>query len=391
MRSCAKTSCEPHALRIHRRLGQAVYIAMALAVGWRPAVADERTGPEVTIGGYVKVDFIQDFAPVGNPYQWKTNSIPVSPGADEQGGQTTIHARETRVTLTLLQDTNRGKLKAYIEGDFFGDNNAFRVRHAYGEFGSFLGGQTWTTFQDISSRPRSLDYEGPDAEIFVRQAMIRWIHKLSESTTWAVAVEQPGGQFAIPDTLSGQARSTVPDVPAYLRHAGARGHLQLAGLVRQIRFDGDAGSPDQSVVGWGANLSFRLNTGGKNGLMGEAAFGQGIGRYIESLNSEQADAFFDINLQLEALEASAGVLAYEHHWSGSLQSSVAVSGALLEANNSLPAGAVRRTRDARANLIWAVDSMVDVGGEVLWGQRRNQNGAEGDAWRLQFSMIYKLN
>jgi hypothetical protein len=162
----------------------------------QPATAQDKTGPEIKIGGYVKVDFIQDYDAVGNPYQWKTNSIPVAgtPAAG-QGGETTIHAKETRLTLTLLEDTPRGKFMAYVEGDFFGDNTTFRIRHAYGEYGQFLGGQTWTTFMDISARPRSLDYEGPDGEIFVRQAMIRWTKPLSENLKFAVAVEQPGGSL----------------------------------------------------------------------------------------------------------------------------------------------------------------------------------------------------
>lgn len=348
-------------------------------------------GPDIKIGGYVKVDFINDFDPAGNVYQWKTNTIPVagSPGAD-QGGQTTIHARETRLTLTLLEDTPRGSLKAYVEGDFYGDNNTFRIRHAYGEFGEVLGGQTWTTFMDISSRPRSLDYEGPDAEIFVRQAMIRWTHPLSDKMKFAVALEQPGGQFAIPDTLVGSARSELIDLPAYLRYEGERGHVQLAGIARQIRFDGESGTPDVTTTGYGANLSFRLNTRGKDGLMGEVAFGSGIGRYIESFSGENADAVFTSATEMEALQATAGVIAYEHHWNDAFQSSIAYATAMLDENSALPGSAIKQTQDGRFNLIWAAYKKVDIGGEMLWGERENQDGAKGDAWRFQFSMIYKL-
>ena len=60
------------------------------------------TDLSLAIGGYVKVDFIQDFSGIGDAYEFKTNSIPVegSAGAD-QGGRTTIHARETRFNLDL--------------------------------------------------------------------------------------------------------------------------------------------------------------------------------------------------------------------------------------------------------------------------------------------------
>lgn len=355
------------------------------------ASAEEDPRPDIKLGGYVKVDFIQDYDPIGNAYQWKVNSIPVAgTAAASQGGQTTIHARETRLTLTLHEDTPRGMFKAYVEGDFYGDNNAFRIRHAYGEYGGFLGGQTWTTFMDISARPRSLDYEGPDAEIFVRQAMIRWTRPISEQLTFSVAVEQPGGQFVTPDTLSGSARSNVPDIPASLRYHGGRGHVQLAGIARQIRFDGETGSPEVTTTGYGANLSFRLNTSGKDALMGEVAAGKGIGRYIESFSGEHADAVFVSNADMEALQAGSAVIAYEHHWNGSLQSSLAFAMATLDDDSRLSPSAIKETKDARFNVIWAAYRKVDIGGELLWGERENQNGATGEAWRLQFSMIYKL-
>jgi len=352
----------------------------------------EKSGPELKFGGYVKVDFIQDFDPIGNPFQFKTDAIPVEgTAAAEQGGQTTIHAKETRFSLDLRHDMDGEKFRAYIEGDFFADNNTFRVRHAFGEYANFLGGQTWTTFMDISARPRSLDYEGPDAEIFVRQAMIRYTHPFSAQWKLAVAVEQPGGQFAIPAGLQGNARSTLPDFPAFLRYESTRAHVQFAGILRQIRFDGQGGSPDVSTMGFGGNVSFRVNIAGKSGLMGEVSFGQGLGRYIESLNGQNADAVFRNDTTLEALTARAFVIGYEQHWSKTLQSTFAFALADLSKNEGLSASTIKQIHDGRLNLIWSPHAKVEVGGEVLRGWRKNQNDAEGEAWRFQFSMIYKIN
>ena len=379
-------------IRCFRTVRVAAYgVALLIAFAARGVQAEEKTGPDIKIGGYVKVDFIYDVDPIGNAYQFKTDAIPVEgSAAADQGGQTNIHARETRLTLSLREDTPRGKFNAYVEGDFYGDNNTFRIRHAYGEFGQFLGGQTWSTFQDISARPRSLDYEGPDAEIFVRQAMIRWTRPLSDNVTFAVALEQPGSQFVTPDTLSGGPRNEMPDIPAHVRFEGERGHVQLGGIVRQIRFDGESGSADVNTMGYGANLSFLLKTTGKDALMGEAAFGNGIGRYIEALNGQSADAVFTRIDELDALSATAAVIAYERHWNDTLQSSVAFSVASLDENSRLSPSTIKQTTDARANLIWAAWKKVDIGGEVLWGERENQNGATGDALRFQFAMIYKL-
>lgn len=343
------------------------------------------------IGGYVKVDFIQDFDPIGNVYQFKTDSIPVSgPTTDTEGGQTTIHARETRFVFDLQGKTPKGKVRAFFEGDFYGDNNTFRIRHAYGEFGNLLGGQTWTTFMDISARPRSLDYEGPDAEIFVRQAMLRWTQPLSPHWKLALAVEQSGSQFATPSGMTGSARNNTPDFPVALTYTKPRGHFQLAGIVRQIRFDGTGASPDASATGLGLNSTFRVNTVGKSGLMGQFAFGNGLGRYIESMSGQNVDAVFRGN-KLKALPARSAVIGYEQHWNAHWQSNFAAAFAGTSSDASQPATTIRQTRDIRGNLIWSPYKMVELGAEVLYGRRENRDGSDGKALRFQFSMIVHFN
>jgi hypothetical protein len=343
------------------------------------------------IGGYAKVDFIQDFDPIGNAYQFKTDTIPVpAASGNGQGGQTTIHARETRFNFDVQGKTPKGKVRAFFEGDFYGDGNSFRIRHAYGEFGNLLGGQTWTTFMDISARPRSLDYEGPDAEVFVRQAMLRWTQPLSKHWKFAVAVEQSGSQFAVPSSLTGSARNNAPDVPAFLRYEHGRGHFQVASILRQIRFDGVGASPDVSTTGWGVNSTFRVNTVGKSGVMGSFAFGNGLGRYIESMNAQNVDAVFRGN-ELKALPARAAVVGYEQHWNAHWQSNIAYSYASTSSDATQPATTIRMTRDVRGNLIWSPYKMVDIGGELLYGTRENRDGARGTALRLQFSMILYFN
>jgi hypothetical protein len=114
-------------------------------------------------GGYVKVDFIQDFSGIGDAYEFKTNSIPVEgSAAADQGGRTTIHARETRFNLDLRSNgTGRHHFRAFVEGDFFGDNHAFRMRHAYGDparatsrSGRIVSGRPWSR-DEPSARIRS--------------------------------------------------------------------------------------------------------------------------------------------------------------------------------------------------------------------------------------------
>jgi hypothetical protein len=344
---------------------------------------------KLTIGGYAKVSFIQDFDAIGDTDEFKINTIPVdgTPAADLTG-RTTVHARESRVNLEVKSGTG---FRAFVEGDFFGSGNAFRLRHAYGEYKRLLGGQTWSTFQDISARPLTLDFEGPDAEVFVRQAMIKWTQPLSKNWSWATAVENPGPDFAVPSTMTGVAKSSAPDLASHLRVSGARGHVQLAGIVRQIRFDGQGTSEDLSELGYGANATFSLKTFGKDQLLGEIMAGEGVARYIEGFNGQHSDAVITTAGGISTLPVTAFVLGYTRHWNDRFKSGASFATAEVTTDASQAGSAIERIRDARVNLIYSPIREVEFGGEFLWGRRDNRDGGSGEARRVMFAVTYYLH
>ena len=350
------------------------------------------TDVSLAVGGYVKVDFVQDFKAMGNVDDFQTNSIPASgTAAAAQSGQTNIHARETRFNLDVRSDSPAGRFRGFVEVDFFGSGNGLRLRHGFGEIGPLLGGQTWTTFMDISARPLTIDFEGPDAEAFVRQAMIRFSRPLAPNWTWAVAVEDPTPQFAVPSGLSGTARSNFPDIPGYIRYQRPRWHVQLAGLVRQLRFDSNDVGANDSTTGWGVNATFSVTTIGKDALQGQFLIGEGVARYIESFGGQNVDAVLSTTGEVSALRSQGGVIGYTHHWNEAVRSGIAYSTASVESHDALSGTTIERTQDFRINLLWSPYRLVDLGGELLWGRRDNQDGSHGDNWRLQFTTIYRLH
>jgi hypothetical protein len=351
------------------------------------------TDLSLAIGGYVKVDVIQDFSGIGDAYEFKTNTIPVEgTSAANLGGRTTIHARETRFNLDVRSSgVGHPRVRAFVEGDFYGDNNAFRLRHGYGEFGPLLGGQTWSTFQDISARGLTIDFEGPDGEVFVRQAMVRFTHRIDDHWTAAVAVENPTPQVTVPSGFAGSARAAMPDVPGYVRYQRGAGHLQVAGLVRQLRVDSTTDASDQATAGWGVNATFALPVIKNYRVLGQFAIGEGMGRYIEGLSGQNLDAVLMPSGSLEGIRTQSANLGYIHTWSPTVKSGFSFSTSTVEDHAALPSSAIDRLMDGRVNLVWTPYRLVDVGGEVLWGERRNKDGSSGDAWRFHFAVIYRLN
>jgi len=350
------------------------------------------TGISVKFSGYVKVDYIQDLDPIDSEFQFQVKSIPVEGSADsELGGRTTLSAKETRFNLDLLAGTSSDEVHAFVEGDFFGTGNSFQLRHAFGEWRGWLGGQTWTTFMDIAVRPHTLDFEGPDSEIFLRQPMIRYTGKPSDTLEWAVAVEDPDSQVSVPTGVSGVGRSEFPDVPGYVRFKPDWGSVQLAGIVRQLRFVGDSGTLDETALGYGLNVSGRNKVGKRDAVMGQIAVGRGIGRYVHSFTGTDSDAALTPAGDLEALRTFAAVVAFDHYWNERLRSTASFSFAEIDNDPSQSDSDIHKSQSPHVNLVWFPTDLVMIGGEVMWGRRTNKNGDKGDAVRLQFSLKYAFN
>lgn len=339
------------------------------------------------IGGFAKVDYIQDLDPIGSQFDFETATIPVPQTG--QGGQTTLSAMQSRLNVDVRYDTNVGLVRGFVEGDFFDSNNALRLRHAYGEWNGWLGGQTWSTLMDPSALPDTLDFEGPDSAIFVRQAQIRYTRKAREDFEWAVAVEDPDSQIFAPAGVAGEGRSDLPDVPGYVRFQRGRSHLQVGGILRQLRFTNTSGTLDETTLGYGLVVSGGAKLLRDDQIMGQIYYGKGMSRYIEAFDGNAPDAVLTPAGNLESLRVVGAVFGYTHAWNERWSSTLTLALAEIDNAPTQPDDAFKSTRSPHFNLIWSPNQRLSMGGEIMWGERENKNGESGDATRLQFSVTYK--
>ena len=160
------------------------------------------TNIRFAIGGYTKLDFIQDLDYVGDRWEFELATIPVE-GTPESNldGRTTVHAKETRINFDFRSVARNEKynwefpLQAFLEFDFFDDRDEFRLqprmRHAYGVVGRLLAGQTWSNTTDVSALAGTIDFSGGDSLYGGRVAQVRWEDHIDKSLKWAIAVEAP--------------------------------------------------------------------------------------------------------------------------------------------------------------------------------------------------------
>ena len=127
------------------------------------------------IGGHIRTTVVLNEDVLEIPDRFIVGSIPVDQPADgDNAAQSSITANQSRLNFDMRDTTSAGILRAFIEGDFTGDGDSFRLRHAFGQWDRVLAGQTWSAFVDTEASPEEVDFEGLNGRINVRQSQVRW-------------------------------------------------------------------------------------------------------------------------------------------------------------------------------------------------------------------------
>ena len=182
-------------------------------------------------GGRIKLDIIRDFDPIDSEDSFDPRTIPVD---GSEGTNSNIHARETRLSLDMRGPFEGRELRMYVEGDFYGSGNAFRLRQAFGTYGGLLAGQTWSVFVDENNFPNTIDFESPMAFPSIRQAQVRYTHKFGDKSSWSVGLEDNKSAIETPANIAGEAEFPMPDLTTHVRLAGDAGHVFASGFLGKV-------------------------------------------------------------------------------------------------------------------------------------------------------------
>ena len=88
----------------------------------------------IKIGGIVRASLVQTFDALGSDDRFLTYSIPIEGTAEAgKGPRLSLWAGRSKFNFDVRTPTELGQMRAFIEGDFAGDGEAFRLRHAYGQ------------------------------------------------------------------------------------------------------------------------------------------------------------------------------------------------------------------------------------------------------------------
>jgi hypothetical protein len=348
------------------------------------------------IGGYFKTDSIFDLKQAGEAYEFVPSSIPVPqvPGIHNNN----VSIRPTRLSADFrIPSTKLGEVRFYLEGDFFGTTSTTpRLRHAYAQAGNLLIGQTFTNFMDPDAFPDTLDFEGPNGMVNLRNAQVRYGFALNGHTALYVSAEKPSSDVAFQTAqFSAQPNAPAPDGAVKLRWEFQRGHMQAATVLRDIAAFLPSGQQG-STFGWGFNGSAFLKTFGRDNLIVEGTYGHGISRYIQDTSGLGIDAEVTDNAHphLKAIPAVAAETGYQHYWTKTVRSNLVYGYAAVQnAHFVQPQGVTfnpfSHSNYSAVNVIWNAYGSLNLGAEFLYGGQVLENG-HAYAPRIQFSAKYSF-
>ena len=87
---------------------------------------------------------------------------------------------------------------------------------------------------------------------------------------------------------------------------------------------------------------------------------------------------------------ASGYFSFQHWWSRKARSTWVYSWVRVNNADFQAGDAYDRTDRATMNLLFSPVPRIDIGGEILWGQRKDRSGSTGTAMQTQVAVKYKF-
>jgi hypothetical protein len=389
----AKPSCR-------RRAGVAL-VLFELASSASAARAEEAAPFRFEVRGFAQLDYVQAFQ--GVDPNWaaalRPSHIATDPATYGSEPEATLSVRQSRLGAYADIPAAGDPFHTALEFDFFGvgkneGQTTIRLRHAYGEWRSLLAGQTNSVFMDGDIFPNMIEYWGPAGMVLYRQPQLRF-SPIRGTSTLAFALERPGTVIdagTLPGTF--ESRSPVPDLTAHYRFTLPAGHVQLAGILRDLAYR-STGVPEErqgNVLGWGfhassvgtiplgkaSSITFRLS----------AVYGHGIANYM---NDGGVDIAATAGGSFEA-EPLLGTVGYVDFGLGPrMGASLGYSFTQVQNSTGQAPNTFHRGDYASATLTCTPRADLLTGVSYTWGQRTNFDGDSGVDQRAQLTVKYSFS
>jgi hypothetical protein len=374
------------------RLTLTALAAMLLA---GPTFAVDITPASSTSTRLSVTGFIQTFGTYyANAGQGATGSI----GLDDRtqpSGQFTSTIRTSRVAFnTITPNPELGDISTCFEFDLapaWSTATTFHIRQAYGTWGNFTLGQTWSNWVDGDAAADEVDWFGPVGQAGYdnpRLPLAAYKWQLNKENSVILSVEDHTGIY--PGGLDGanwgsgtistpvparavQNDSKYPSVVGVYQYYDKWGHIALRALAQNYGVyslpgaTGDASRPNK----WGGavQVSGQVNCFGldveRDSLIYNVYAGSGVGEYGYGLQSAQ---YIQGTQTINLYKNTGWTVGYTHTWNAKVRSNLVLSGVNFSTGGSIvtQTGDIKSQNDLEVNTFVKLTKTAELGIEYMY-------------------------
>lgn len=353
--------------------------------------------------GYIKPIMGWDIGNVVNDLCFVPGDIPV-PAAKGNKAAYFANPMHSAIGVHLLAlPGTRHQLTGYIQAAFNGPKSTMQIHHVYIGYHGFLLGRNTTLFCDDTSKPTTIDPQGPNGAADTHAYQVSYTHRFKHGFSGGISLELPTfdkypGKYDGKDypeldgtQFYGDASQPVPDIPLYIQYqAKGLNRIRISGIIRNFFYRDLRTDNTRSLMGWGIQASGNLQPIKPLVFYYQCTYGKGIANYIQDLNSRPL-SYIPTNNHPGKMSASPMI-----GW---------LAGATYQFKNSLSLGAVfsqahiwdtaiyyppyHRGQYIAATAFYPIRKYLTFGLEYLWGDHQEYTGQAAQMSRIQ--TMFKLD
>lgn len=301
-----------------------------------------------------------------------------------------LTANISRLGLESNLNSKIGKTFMRIEADFNGNGNEFRIRHAYGQGGFLLAGQTWTVFSDVQTTPITVDLEGPPTAVTLRTVQIRYYTDFGNDLYFKASIEAPNVSIVIPDSLTLEPVSQrFPDLAVNLKKDLQYFDVSLAGVFKSISVRNISGDLE-SLKGGGGLISGNVKVVKDTKVNFQILYGFGISSYLNISNNNTVDVILNSqNGKYELMGSYGGFISLgKSLFNKILDVNIIYGQVNFLMKDYFDANTFKNGQYFALNTFLTSGLGFRIGAEYTYGFKKTKDNSSGNANRAAFTFYY---
>lgn len=344
-----------------------------------------KSGAEVNLYGYIRADASYQAQGASSMYN-NISGVPLEGTSEESQQKDRLHTTVsvTRFGLNFKTPSALGDVGGKLEMDFFGGSSRdqFRIRHAYLTLDKWLIGQTWSTFIAPEYYPETIDAATYVGGALQRSPLVRYSDKLSENTSFALAVEDP--KYTATSDPDNEMR-----LPAFVGRVNHK--FDNGSMLSGRSFVAEKKTSNDNEWAWGVGLGGKYQLNPNTFLKADYYHVKGDGRFLMWTNSGYA---IDDKNNIQTNEFDSISTGITHQFNSQLRSTLGYGYMKAKDNNDF--ARIQKDNPNQNKELWQgwINAMynpykpITLGMEYVYGERETFDGRSGTDNRINMMASY---